>query len=231
VEAVLGEPVESVLAIANGDIERYGARIEVPVTRAIASLWTPASVWDENPAYWYVSIESPVEAGHYELVWMDEFGANQVYIPLVLAEGTVTGVDWDPVDREELKPQLQQVALLERTRTVEESGEERGTFTATTRPNVSEVNTIITLATDMVLAQLPTLRFDPTHYDDVTNAIAMQAAILIEASFFREQLDEGSADIYTRLLQSAIISLNNKISADARIGTGLQSGGAALRIG
>lgn len=84
--STLGQPVISTLPVV-GPPPAYGARIEVPITRAIASYWVPAVLTDataETDAYWTVTIESPVAAGEYLLVWMTPDSAEplEVYEPL-----------------------------------------------------------------------------------------------------------------------------------------------------
>jgi hypothetical protein len=88
------------------------------------------------------------------------------------------------------------VALLLRTRTVgyapgggglggDTGPGDVGTFTTTTRPTAAEAADVIELAADEVLGQLPAA-VDVRLYPAVSRAIAVRAAVVIEASFFRE---------------------------------------------
>jgi hypothetical protein len=92
--------------------------------------------------------------------------------------------------RDEVRPTVDDVAALERTRTtgaVELGGDEgsEGTFTATTRPTATEVENLIDMATDMIFGwTVPPV--DPIRYPVIRRAITIQAAVLIEASYFRE---------------------------------------------
>jgi len=227
-QSVLGEAVTASISVdAYGGLGSFGARIEVPITRAIASAWHAATLIDTD---YFVTLESPVAAGDYQLVWMDDMGTYQTMVPLTVVVGSVGGEDWDPVDLDDIRPTVEDVAALERTRTITTGGADTGEFNETTHPTADEVEGVIDTAVGLVMDQLPTDRFDPKHYMSVTSAIKLQAAIIVESSYFRERLDQGSADLYSRSLQSAIISLNNKITADSRIGSGIASGRPALRI-
>jgi hypothetical protein len=75
----LGADVVATLLTPPGPPEGYGARIEVPVTRAIASAWREAVLTDVT---WTVTLDSPVAAGDYQLVWIDNMGGNEIFIPL-----------------------------------------------------------------------------------------------------------------------------------------------------
>lgn len=61
---------------------RMGARIEVPISRAIASSWRPAVVGETD---WTATVESPTKRGEYLLVWMDDFGGRERFVPLLVA--------------------------------------------------------------------------------------------------------------------------------------------------
>jgi hypothetical protein len=92
--------------------------------------------------------------------------------------------------RDEVRPTVDDVAALERTRTtgaVELGGDEgsEGTFTATTRPTATEVENLIDMATDMILGWTVS-PVDLIRYPVIRRAITIQTAVLIEASYFRE---------------------------------------------
>src|SRR5262245_49789003 len=92
--STLGEPVVATLPVT-GPPPFYGARIERPVTREIVSYWQPAVLTDataDADAFWTVTLESPVDAGDYLLVWVpreDESspGWREVFTPLVVNGG------------------------------------------------------------------------------------------------------------------------------------------------
>jgi hypothetical protein len=81
--SALGSDVVATLPAIEPPPPRMGARIEVPITRAIASAWRPA-VLDETG--WTATVESPAAKGEYLLVWMDDSGGNEQFIPLFITE-------------------------------------------------------------------------------------------------------------------------------------------------
>jgi len=83
--ALLGEDVVATLAAPSSP--PLGARVEVPVTRAIVSYWRPA-VFDPVLGLWAVVLEGPVAVGEYNLVWRDggpEPPVREVVVPLNVA--------------------------------------------------------------------------------------------------------------------------------------------------
>lgn len=82
----LGDPVVASLQAPADPPPNYGARVEVPVTRAIVSFWVPAVI-DLETNIWTVTLESPVEVGDYLLVWRS--GSNEevpeVFVPLMVS--------------------------------------------------------------------------------------------------------------------------------------------------
>ena len=121
-----------------------------------------------------------------------------------------------PIDRAAVTPTVDDVALLLRTRTVGPGqmtgglGADTGpadstTFTDDTRPTAVEVRLVIEAAADEVLGQLPAsvdARFEPA----ILRAIAVRAAVIVEASFFRETSEDLSAAYTTSMtaLQTAV---------------------------
>lgn len=204
--------------IAGGN--SVGARIEVPVTRAIASMFVRAVL---NDSTWTVTLTAPLFAGSYCLVWMtgDDVppAPFPIFVPLfVVATSTdlEDAVDYPPVDMDAVTPDISEVAALERTRTRDtDTGEDYGAFTERTSPTDAEVESIIPQAVKVVLSQLRTV-FDPTEYDRVRQAAALQAAVLIEGSYFRAQAEEtgGTAAVWSRLLGMLISGLQNDIERD-----------------
>jgi hypothetical protein len=102
------------------------------------------------------------------------------------------GPFWDPingppvVDPAAVRPEVDDVGVLENTRTIDrDTGIESGTFTASTRPTDTQVQALIDDASADVLAQLPP-NIDPIWYPAVTRAIALRAATMLEAAYYRE---------------------------------------------
>ena len=85
----LGEPVVATLPVT-GPPPHYGARIEVPITRAIVSYWKPGVLTDataDADGYWTVTLESPVEAGDYCLVWVPQESSGPEKFEPLFVEG------------------------------------------------------------------------------------------------------------------------------------------------
>lgn len=87
-------------------------------------------------------------------------------------------------------PSVDDVGAILRTRTKDEFGAELGTFTADTRPTDQQALTLIGQAYDDVIGviddDIPT-----TAWRDASSAIALRAAMLIELSFWPDQVPLG----------------------------------------
>jgi hypothetical protein len=173
-----------------------GARIEVPYTRAIVSYWQAATL---SGGQWTVTLDGVAEPGSYLFVWMSSDADPpevEVFLPIDVAAGAappaegglwpVYGTDWPTVDVEQITPTVDEVARLERTRTVDSAGNEYDTFNDQTRPTAQEVEGIIGDSVDSVLATLPPA-FDPARYGQCRRVVALLAAMTIEGSYFKEQ--------------------------------------------
>jgi hypothetical protein len=101
-------------------------------------------------------------------------------------------IQFPPVDVDQVTPSVGDVALLCATRTIDTSGNELGQFTSDTRPTDAQAGALIAQATTMVLAPLPD-HLQQSLYPRIRQAVALQAAILVETSFFREQANTGTA--------------------------------------
>lgn len=83
----LGEEVFASLPASATPEPHYGARVEIPYTRAIATAWQPAELIDDGDALtWQVHLESPVDVGDYILCWRsgDPDPAPEVFVPLMV---------------------------------------------------------------------------------------------------------------------------------------------------
>jgi hypothetical protein len=239
-EVVAGQPFTATLVDPGGLSDlNLGARIEVPVTRAIVTAWTAAvlqgNTWSvtldappaEPPSQVYYAlgawpvIQAELDAGEFNIVWMDDVEPPtvEIYVPLWTSTEYVdpnalpVPEDWTAPDLTQVTPTLADVAALESTRTIDDTATELGTFTADTRPTDTQVTGLIAQATHDVLASLrPT--FPASYYPIVRNAIALYTAILIEGSFYREQLNEGSAQLYRQLFTAEIAGLQSATTVD-----------------
>jgi hypothetical protein len=223
VQAIAGQPISTSLTAPAGDFTDLGARVEVPVTRAIVSYWrlgllTPAAGLD--PAYWSVTLDPVVSPGDYQLVWRtsDDPPTFETFIPLTVVasdSAAVSGVDYPPVDTESVRPTVEEIARLENTRTDAGGGGEVNEFTEDTRPTYEEVDELIDIAMDQVLSEIPP-KVPDTYYSRIGHAIALYTAVLVEGAYFREQADGGSVDLWNRLYTAAITGLNKSIDQDLR---------------
>lgn len=215
-EAVVGQPFTTTLIDPAGSHPDLGARIEVPVTRAIVSAWVAASL---DGSVWTATLEAPVTPGEYLLVWRDggpEPPVFETFLPLiVVAAGVSVEADFPTVDEAEVRPTVGDIANLANSRTAAGGGGEISEFTDDTDPTADQVDGLIDQAVEAILAQLPT-RFEVAHYERVRHAIALYTLILMEGSFFREQLDSGSVDLWRTLLGNTMLGLQTRIEEERR---------------
>lgn len=216
-QATANETFTATLVDPAGDITYLGARIEVPVTRAIVSYWREATL---SGATWSVDIEAPIAPGDYLLVWRTgdpEPPDYETFIPLhVVAAGLLVVVPYDLVTPEDIRPTVEDVAKLEQTRTATGGGGEISEFTETTRPKASEVEELIDQAVGAVLTQISEPRFSDSHFDGATHAAALYTALLVEGGYFRENLEGASVDLWRTLFNQTIVNLQNSIQEDLR---------------
>lgn len=111
--------------------------------------------------------------GWYRIVWLDADGDESAPTTAFHNTGFTPSVD--------------DVAALLRARTYS-GGSEVGTFDETTRPTAAQVIDLIEIAAGDLLGRLAG-RVPEAFYADARRLIALQAAALIEASFFPDQLD------------------------------------------
>lgn len=122
----------------------------------------------------------------------------------------------DPLPIDQLRPSAQAVADLVRTRLVEEAGHmiDGGTgtavdtFTADTYPTLEQAERIIDQACLATIGQIPGSILEGA-YQAATHVTALYAAILIEGSYFREQLTDDQIDLYWELLKAGIRGIIN----------------------
>jgi hypothetical protein len=228
-QVVAGDPVTASTLDPPGGVYGlgFGARIEVPVTRAIVSPYELAA-FNSGNGTWTVTLDPVINPGAYLFVWRTDDAEPpfyEAYIPIDVnptsgssgGTGGGSGGTFPLVSdhRDDITPSTDDVAQLERTRIVEPGGQDPGVFTTTTHPTVPEVDYLIQQAVDDILLQVPD-SFDPSHYEQVKNIITLYAATLVEASYFREQLDEGSVELYRSMYRDMLTSLNARLTTDQR---------------
>ena len=127
--------------------------------------------------------------------------------------------DFPQVDRAKVAPSVEQVALMERTRCVNEYGDDQGGFNDSTHPTYDECQGVILQAVELVLSEIPDY-LPESIYPCIQQAAIFKASILIEASFYKEQYKSGSADYF----ETAYMGLVEKLQ---EVGGG-KSGGSRV---
>jgi hypothetical protein len=198
---------------------KLGARVETPYTRAIVSAYQRGTLANGQ---WTVTVDGVLEAGGYLFVWRTDDAEPpyyEVFLPIEIVPEGATSADgsgvYPPVDAEAIRPSTDDVATLERTRIVDPGGGDPGTFTADTHPTAAEVEKLIDAAIDDVMVLIP-YAIDPRHYEQVRNAVTLYSAVLVESSYFREQMEEGSVALYREMYEATIASINARATEDDR---------------
>jgi hypothetical protein len=112
--------------------------------------------------------------------------AVSFWTDVTLPDGTVIPAP-PPVDLAQITPSVDDVAILERTRTVHDDLTEVSTFDSETRPTDVECQELIAQALGEVLAALPPAIDMTLWAEPIKRVIALRAASLVEQSFYREQ--------------------------------------------
>lgn len=151
-------------------------------------------------------ILAPDTPGSYTVVWQGPETSQTASEPVVVESG--------------VRPSIASVASLLRARTKTRGGGEVGTFTANTRPMDSEVELLIDEAQDEVLGKVQPV--DPTlppgggfnapgsdYERRIRRAVALYAAILVELSYFPEQVRNNQSPVatYQQLYESRVRAL------------------------
>jgi hypothetical protein len=195
----------------------FGARIEVPITGAIVCAFVDALINEYNAQ---CPLQAPDAPGLYIVRWLT--GDNTPHLfdaqcPLQVISASdasnAFGVEWPEPDLTKITPTIDDVAMLEQTRTIDLTTlEEVGTFTTNTRPSAQRVQQMIQLAVDNILAEMrPT--FSPQRYPQLKRAITFYAAMTIEGSFYREQQNESGV-MWQGEYRNAMMLLNQRIEQD-----------------
>jgi len=159
--AALGSDLVATL-VAPGVLPAFpvGARVEVPVTRAIVAYWR-AAAYDSETGVWTVDFsDSPLLVGEYNLVWRDsgpEPPEFEVFVPLAVSAGNGSGAPLPPGGPYPWSPTVEEIAVLLPAYTRggfdddrESAGAEQAMFTSSTSPTADEVEAYIVAACDEV---------------------------------------------------------------------------------
>lgn len=181
------------------------ARIEE--APAITGAWLPVqtltlSPVDADPAH-PVTRElttglAQYATGWYRVVWIDAEGHETP--PTEAVENTAPGG---------VRPSVAEVASKVRARTRVKGGGQAGTFTASTNPSADDVEDLISEALDEVLGKVREPEAATDYERRVRGAVALYTAILIELSYYPEQVGSGKspAATYQALYASRIKAL------------------------
>jgi hypothetical protein len=143
---------------------------------------------DTDPAHpltrTFTTTAATLDSGWYRIVWLDSLSNQQAT---------------DPVLNARFRPSVSDVAAFLQART-RVNGAEQGTFTTETRPTANDVERLIDRATQQIVA---TVSLDPAAFTDglapvgadaiLREAISMRAALLIEGSYFPEQINSDAS--------------------------------------
>lgn len=159
--------------------------------------WVPIDtlpVIGTEAAETFETFQATLPAGWYLGVWIDASGNEQPTSPM-FSGGPVA-------------PAVQQVARFIRARTDGRYGGELGAFTATTNPNVEQVEEYIATATMDVIAEAGR-ELPPGALDLARAVITVGAAVLIEIN--SEQINEARATRLQAMYDARLARLVNAV--------------------
>lgn len=182
-------------------------------TQALSPLDTDAS---DPVSREITTTKAAIEQGFYRVRWLD--AANNETPPSAGVQHLVAGGS---------RPSVAEVANLLRARTKVLGGKELGTFTEDSRPSADEVDGLIDDALDDVLGKVQRPEVPGSAYERrVRGAVKLYAAILVETSYFPEQVKSGQSAVttYENLYKSRIRAL----IAEGETGTPQGEGGEGV---
>lgn len=213
---IYSAPRERVVALLNGaDADRVGT-LTLQLEKSDGSTIQYASTEDiieVEPGNYVANRTAPDEAGTYVFVWKD--GAVSGSEELIVTY-TLPGPSEPPTGG--IYPSVDEVAALIRTRTKSVVGNEVGTFDDDTRPTQGQVESIIAQASNHVSSRLGgelcQNAVDQGLETRVRNSAALYAAMLIELSYFPEQVNNNVSPYaqYKDLFDSDMKELSEEVS-------------------
>jgi hypothetical protein len=112
-----------------------------------------------------------------------------------------------------VRPTVTDVGALLTARTVDAGGNELGTFNGATRPTNRQVDDLIDMAVADVLSRVG-VEIPEAYWPEARRLAALQAAALVESSFFPRELDTDHSAYrqYTAMFLAGITQLQVRIS-------------------
>lgn len=122
------------------------------------------------------------------------------------------------------KPTIEQIGALLYERTADSVGNKLGTFTETTRPTATNVSSIIERAVGTVSSTVGN-EIPESCWEMARSLVALRAAMLIEVSFFPEQIraDKSPFESYRKMYEFDLADLRKAV---AEAGSGEEPGSA-----
>lgn len=150
----------------------------------------------------------------YRIVFVDQDGDEQ--LPTEPIQNL-------PADAPPYLPTIRQVGSLLRARTVNANGTELGTFTTDTRPTASEALTLIYQAVSDVVDEVD-VEIPERLWQSAASVTALRAAMLIELSYFPEQVAMGRSpyDRYERLYEDSLARLLEAVERETTEDAGIE---------
>lgn len=218
----VGEPIETPpFTIRNGTTGELVDPFALTLT-----VWAPGAGTDDGTVYtWTTDGEIEHRAlGTFVGRWVPDTAGTWRY--QWAADGDEAGVEagelfveYSPTSDDtgsDTTPRVEHVARLLRTRTREDGGgRELGMFTDNTTPTRGAVQDLITEAGGIVDGELGDLDDDSPHLGKRRRAITLLAAVLIEDTYFSEQVEADRSPrgrywaLYERLIAAILQSPND----------------------
>jgi hypothetical protein len=148
------------------------------------SLLDPAYTDPANPeSYNFTSVDAPVDAVYFRVVWIDGLGVEQETEPLTR-----------PRELPAWAPSLGDVAEHIPLRTKTSNGFVVGTFTAETKPATADlVSRLIVKGVKRVRPLFEDPITDPTRADEAKDLAALWTAMLVELGLFSDQVQNDQS--------------------------------------
>jgi hypothetical protein len=110
-------------------------------------------------------------------------------------------------------PSVNDVGTLLRARTVDQDGNEIGTFDSTTRPTGEQVESYISQAIDEITTRVGESLFREEYASNASNLAAIRAAMTIELSHYPEQVNNGTSsfDQLSTLYETGVQALADAV--------------------